>query len=301
MFACGSPAGKLLVGVFCVAASIFSTFGQASVTLAWNAVTTATLPAIAFIRAVPVGHTSSIPTGITPQQTLTNLTVGSNYYFAVTAYSTAGTESDFSTEVSYTPSAVLNPTNSVPASTNPVSTGLPLPWQSRDVGPVSVPGAASGTNNVFTITGTGTFGSTSDSFYFVYQPMSGDGEIIAQISSATNRYSAAVMIRESLTPNSIYTLIGASNGKWLRERRDSTGGSASATSWGNVTGPNAWVRLARTGKTLTRYTSPDGVNWSALDSRTTSMGSQTYIGLAVGSVGATNPASVKFSNIKTTP
>ena len=182
------------------------------------------------------------------------------------------------------------------------SPGLQLPWESSDIGTVSVAGAGTGSNNTLTVTGNGALKSTSDNFHFVYQPMSGDGEIRAQISAVSSRnYMAGAMIRESLAPNAIYTLIGAANGKMFREYRASTGGAASATSWSNAQIPKAWVRIVRSGNVLTRYQSSDGVNWSTVDTRTISMASQIYVGLAVNSNGGSSTARATFSNVNVTP
>jgi regulation of enolase protein 1 (concanavalin A-like superfamily) len=179
---------------------------------------------------------------------------------------------------------------------------IPLPWNNTDIGAVGTVGSAGFSNNVFTVNGAGSFNSTSDSFQFVYQPLSGDGEISAQLSSASgSAYTAGVMIREALTPNSRYAFIGASNGKMRRQRRTSTGGSSTSTSWSSANFPNVWVRLVRSGNTITRYQSADGVTWTAVDSYTGSMASEIYMGLAVASNGTTNLAKGTFSNVKATP
>jgi hypothetical protein len=187
----------------------------------------------------------------------------------------------------------------------PISAGaksIPLPWNETDIGTVGATGTATSSNNVLTVTGAGSFNSTSDSFQFVYQPLSGDGEISAQISSASgSSYTAGVMIREALIPNSSYAFIGASNGKLRRQRRNSTGGSTSSTSSGTAKFPNVWVRLVRSGNTITRYQSSDGVNWTSTDSFTTSMASEIYMGLAVASNGGTNIANATFTAVKATP
>jgi hypothetical protein len=167
---------------------------------------------------------------------------------------------------------------------------------------VSVVGTATGTNGVVSATGKGALNSTSDNFHFVYQPMSGDGEIRAQIKSVgSGSYLAGAMIRESLAPNAIYTFMGAANGKMLRKSRSSTGGGASSASWSTASFPNTWVRIVRSGNVFTRYQSSDGVTWSTVDSRTNTMASQVYMGLAVNSNGGRNPATATFSNIKATP
>jgi len=80
--------------------------------------------------------------------------------------------------------------------------GLPAPWQSVDIGNVGVVGGASVANGLYTVQGAGTLSSSSDNFHFLYQPMSGDGEIAVRLNSVANTSTNAcigVMIRESLT------------------------------------------------------------------------------------------------------
>jgi hypothetical protein len=58
---------------------------------------------------------------------------------------------------------------------------LPSVWLDEDIGAVGVAGSASYANGTFNVAGAGqgTFLSTADGFHFVYQPLSGDGSIVA--------------------------------------------------------------------------------------------------------------------------
>lgn len=62
-------------------------------------------------------YTNTVTVGNTNYVTISNLVGGTTYYFAATTYNVAGLESDFSTEVSYTPLAV--PPN-VPPTLDPI-------------------------------------------------------------------------------------------------------------------------------------------------------------------------------------
>ena len=89
-------------------------------------------------------YTNVIDTGTVTTQTVSNLTAGVTYFFAVTAYDTNGLESDYSSEVSYT---VPLPTN------NPPTIVLTSPTNgSVYVAPANIPLAASVTANGYTIT-----------------------------------------------------------------------------------------------------------------------------------------------------
>ena len=101
--------------------------------------------------------------------------------------------------------------SSLPVSFN--VTGLPAPWQTVDVGSVGAVGSATISNGIYTVKGGGTISSTADNFRFVYQTLSGDGEIKAQLSSVENPSAnglIGVIIRESLTAGSEYAFMGVS-------------------------------------------------------------------------------------------
>ena len=117
---------------------------------------------------------------------------------------------------------------------------------------------------------------TSDQFHFVYQPLNGDGTIVARVAIVQNTNpwaKAGVMVRETLAANSTEAMILiAPSGKASFQRRTATGGTTAAT---NLTGPTApyWVRLVRAGDTLTGYVSPDGISWTLVDTTTVAMAS----------------------------
>lgn len=57
---------------------------------------------------------------------------------------------------------------------------LPSPWVDKDVGGVGLAGSASYANGTFTVRGAGAdIWGTADGFNFVYQALSGDGQIVA--------------------------------------------------------------------------------------------------------------------------
>ena len=79
---------------------------------------------------------------------------------------------------------------------------LPINLINDPVNPVVLPGTASYTNGVLTITGSGEdIEDTADAFQFVHQPLVGDGQIVAHILSITGADALAevgLMFRESL-------------------------------------------------------------------------------------------------------
>jgi RHS repeat-associated protein len=180
---------------------------------------------------------------------------------------------------------------------------LPSGWLDGDVGIVGTAGNASYGSGVFTVSGAGggqlTSGS-SDAFHFVYQPLSGDGSIIARVVSLTSGAQAGVMVRQTLGPGSIT----ANATDWSPYVYFDTRATAGAgLSWaGDASGatPPYWLQLARTGSTFTTSIASDGVNWTQVgSSQTVSMTQNVYVGLAVTSSDATALATVTFDNLST--
>jgi hypothetical protein len=200
----------------------------------------------------------------------------------------------------------LNPLSaSGDASTQTTSNALPLPWTSTDIGTGQSAGSATHSAGTFTHAGSGSIGSTADKLRFSYQALTGDGEIIAKISNLQNTGSDArvgVMIRDSLASNAMGIFIGMSESDSYRwDRRSSTGGSTTSTS-STGTAPETWVRLVRSGDTITAYKSSDGTSWTSVGSTNdTTIASTSYIGLAVSSGSDTTLNTSQFSNVSVTP
>jgi fibronectin type 3 domain-containing protein len=179
----------------------------------------------------------------------------------------------------------------VSAPVNIVVTALPAPWQTVDIGTTGLAGSVGQTNGLYTVRGAGQLSGTKDSFRFVYQTLSADGEIKMQLTTVqtdnpNSRFG--VMIRESLAANSKYAFMGmtpALNFRW--QRRSSSGGSTAATTSTTTTPPYSWVRLVRTGNTLVGYKSGDGTKWTKVASRSITMAANVYVGYVVAS-GDTN-------------
>jgi len=185
-------------------------------------------------------------------------------------------------------------------------TTLPSVWTDGDIGAPGVAGSASYANNVFTVQGGGTqIYGTADSFHFVYQPLVGDGTIIARVASlqgGSGYVSAGVMIRETLSTGST----NANTAEWgtynrvYFDLRTTTGGSTAEPGSVGATLPY-WVRLSRSGSSFTSYASSDGVNWVQLGaSQTISMAQNVYVGLVVNSGSNSNLANATFDHVSVT-
>ncbi len=186
-----------------------------------------------------------------------------------------------------------------------VGTALPSPWASGDIGAVGASGSASHTSGTFTVVGSGeNIWGTADEFRYAYIPASGDCSITARVSgvSASNTWSkGGVMIRESLAANSRHAFLAATpNGTLQFIRRTSTGGSSSTTDTGGLGAPR-WVRLTRSGNTITAAHSANGSSWTTVGSQTIAMGSNIYIGLAITARTDGTLATLTADNVTATP
>ena len=172
-----------------------------------------------------------------------------------------------------------------PATPTAPPSGLPSPWQTRDIGAVAAAGNATTSGSTFSITGSGEdIYGTLDEFRYVYQAASGNCEIRARVVSVQNTdpwAEAGVMIRETLNSNSkkVASLVTFSNGV-TSQRRSSTGGY---TYYSRTTGVAApyWVRIVRSGNTFTVYRSANGTTWTSMGSTSVTMATNVFIGLAV--------------------
>lgn len=112
---CFSSKALLLLGGAFLALHTLSALGQtSSVTLAWNAVTNGGVTGYrVYAGTASRAYTRYVDAGNATQAAVSSLTNGTTYFFAVTAYNAAGLESDFSTEVSYTPTVTSTQGNLV--------------------------------------------------------------------------------------------------------------------------------------------------------------------------------------------
>jgi len=184
-------------------------------------------------------------------------------------------------------------------------TPLPAPWQTLDLGTTGLLGSAEYFNGAYTVKGAGTVSGTADNFRYLYQTLSGDGSIVARVSNPQNTGTGAilgVMIRDGLVTGSMYAgmaVDGTGAFKW--QSRNATGGNTTVVSGGTGVAPNIWVKLVRSGSTLTGYQSADGVNWTQVSTQSIAMGTNIYLGFvcASGSTSALN--ATVFDNVTVVP
>ncbi|GAA3164381.1 hypothetical protein [Nonomuraea salmonea] len=119
--------------------------------------------------------------------------------------------------------------------------------------------------------------AVSDKYYFVHQPLTGDGSITARVSDLTGQIrlpdvvpgvrnvmegavpwaKAGLLVRQSLKQGTPYAAVMLTGAHGVRMQHDYIHDVAG----GPHNGPQ-WLRLTRSGDTITGYESDDGQAWS---------------------------------------
>ncbi len=184
---------------------------------------------------------------------------------------------------------------------------IPPPWIATDLGTPQLEGSSTHVNGVFTLKSSAQdIGGFSDEGHFLYQALSGDGEITGRVSSlvsASPYAKAGLMIRDTLGDSARMVFIHLTPIAVLRQHRASPGGGVIYVYDGMpYPPPGNWFRLTRVGDTFTAYRSSDGVNWTRVNSAVTvGMGAEVYLGLAVTSGDPVQPATATFDNLTVIP
>jgi ABC-type transport system involved in multi-copper enzyme maturation permease subunit len=148
--------------------------------------------------------------------------------------------------------------------------------------------------------------AVTDSFYFVRQPLTGNGSITVRMTSFTGRYQpgggpggagvktvpglqpwskAGIIIKASTKQGSGYAAIMLAGGHGARMQDNYTQDIAGLP--GNVSAAHPrWLRLTRSGDTITGYDSADGTHWTRVGTASPAgMSSTVQVGLFAASPG----------------
>jgi len=135
----------------------------------------------------------------------------------------------------------------------------------------------------------------TDSFYFVHQPLAGDGSITVRLTSMTGLLppanaqlgsvgpastgdtrpglyewaKAGIIIKENINPGSAYAAMMAAAGHGVRMQWNYTGDTAGLPGAVSAESPR-WLRLTRSGDVITGYDSADGTHWTEVGTVTLS-------------------------------
>jgi hypothetical protein len=195
-------------------------------------------------------------------------------------------------------------TNTAYTATFAEQPSLPAPWVSQDVGPVGIAGSATFSSGAFALTGSGAdIGGASDQFHYVYQTLSGDGQIVARVTSVQNTNAlakAGIMIRESLDPASPHAAIMIRpGGRLFSQYRDTPGGGTNSIGGWTETFPH-WMKLVRTGNAITAYRSKYGSTWATIGTVSLPPATDLLVGLAVTSHDNSNTCTTGIDSVTVT-
>ncbi|MFC6016724.1 DUF1349 domain-containing protein [Plantactinospora solaniradicis] len=133
-------------------------------------------------------------------------------------------------------------------------------------------------------------GQVQDTFRFVHQPMTGNGEVTARVlaqsgveGAAPGWAKAGVMIKDGTRPGARYAAMLLTPGHGVRWQTNFVVDRA-----GSAGGTPVWLRLTRTGGTVTGYESTDGANWHQVGSaELTGLPETAEVGIFVASPNST--------------
>jgi hypothetical protein len=183
----------------------------------------------------------------------------------------------------------------------PSSRPLPLPWTDLDIGNPPIVGSASYASGVFTVTGGGNdIWGTFDQFHYVWQPLAGDGGIVARVTSQTVTdpwAKSGVMIKQSTSGGSAYALLAVTPGNGIAFQY----GYNNTVPGGSYSFPDCWLRLTRSGTTITAYSSADGATWTQVGSTTITMTDPVTIGLFSCAHNGNAACTATLDNVSVTP
>ena len=125
----------------------------------------------------------------------------------------------------------------------------------------------------------------TDSFYFVHQPLTGNGTLTAEVTSLTGEHAdlasagraaqvgsglvpglaewakAGIIIKRSTHQGSAYAAMMVTGAHGVRMQDNFTGDTAGMPGAVSAAHPR-WLRLTRSGDTITGYDSADGTHWT---------------------------------------
>ncbi|MGW8887154.1 ABC transporter permease subunit [Streptomyces sp. NPDC055749] len=144
--------------------------------------------------------------------------------------------------------------------------------------------------------------AVNDAFYFMHQPLKGDGAITVAVSSLTGQVAstptedrpglapwakAGIIVKDSLEPGSSYASMMVTGDHGVRMQYDYTHDTAGLPGPVPADAPR-WLRLQRSGDTVTGYQSADGSAWTEVGTaRLAGLSESPQVGLFVASPSAT--------------
>jgi hypothetical protein len=180
---------------------------------------------------------------------------------------------------------------------------IPKPWARFNIGDTSAE-PATVTDQKITLSRTGgEFYTKQDKLQFVYQMLTGDGEITARLSDLTTdapnaQAAAGLMIRRSLADNQRECAVLFQPGVGTVFLNRGFEGEVSQNSPAAATA-TGYLRLVRDGQIVRAYRSEDGSVWQFVDQKEIDFSATALIGVALSAQGA-GRANATFDNVAVT-
>ena len=171
---------------------------------------------------------------------------------------------------------------------------------------MEVAGNATAADGVLTLKGTLDLWGVSDGCHFAWQPLKGDGHIVARVLSiehTQHHAKAGVAIRESLAADVRHaTMVDTPVDGTQFLVREETGGKTTVqrTNLNRETLPY-WVKLVASGDQLTGYESLDGQEWVQTGTAKLKLPETVYIGLVASSHLKDTLCSASFDKVTINP
>jgi hypothetical protein len=165
-------------------------------------------------------------------------------------------------------------------------------------GPNKGSNTISGSTNTVTGGGAG-LSAASDSFRYAYTTLTGNGQIVAQVTSLSNPSGAAVgglMIRNTTATNSSAVELLLNNLQQAYFLSRATAGTVPTIHETNASG-DQWIKLVRIGNVFSAYISANGSSWTLVGTTTVVMNSTVLIGLAATSQNTSTTETGVFKNV----
>ncbi|GCE14975.1 outer membrane protein assembly factor BamB family protein [Tengunoibacter tsumagoiensis] len=195
----------------------------------------------------------------------------------------------------------------VPGSASPCPAG----WSCTDIGNPTLVGDQTVTNGVWTLKASGNeIANYADHFHAVFQTVTGDTTLSAQITAQDNTSPGAragLMLRQSTNPGSPYYGVFVTPQKGIVvQYRDTLG--LNTINLGSAAGNTPiYLRIARWQSIFTAYTSGDGATWTPIDDSTITLNlpATLQVGLAMtsaaGGIGSSTMQAVILTNTAIVP
>ena len=188
--------------------------------------------------------------------------------------------------------AVTSSFSNTASATTAAAAVTPATWQSTDVG---------GSPGVVSVSGGGAgVAGARDAFGFRSLALTGTVDVIARVTGITGAGSgpaAGLMIRNGLTDTAAHAFIRVAIGGGSSFLHRVTPGGSTTNSAGTAGGTPTWLRITRTGSTVSAYQSANGSTWTPVGSVSLTLSATIQTGLAVSGYNDGAVATAAFDNV----